>query len=313
MKVRVWRPRWRPVIVRIGMSRHSALSAVRGLTTKAPPSVAVQAVSLIIGSSLIGLAVALLVEARLGLAPYDVLASGVSQRGGLSLGQASWLIAAGLTVTAILLGRRPSRWGLAYVFLNGLAIDAASEILQEPSSMVLRIAFVPAGILAMAAGINVVLHSGTTGGPFELLVAAGEDRGIGAVKVRCGLDFGVLASGVALGGSFGPATVVYGALMGLTIVSGSQALADHRRGRALRTQRDARMPRQMRRTRSHGIDSQHGSTVECDRGISPEIRRPIMQIVSSTSTTARRRPAALRSLNDEEPDHGHRNEDPPVH
>jgi uncharacterized membrane protein YczE len=202
------------------MSRHSALGALKSFATKPPPSVAVQAVSLIIGSSLIGIAVALLVEARLGLAPYDVLSSGISQRAGLSLGQASWLIAAGLTLAAILLGRRPSRWGIAYVFLNGLTIDAASGILQEPSSMALRIAFVLAGILTMAAGINVVLHSGTTGGPFELLAAAGEDRGVSAVKVRYGLDAGVLLSGVALGGSFGPATVAYGALMGVMIGEG---------------------------------------------------------------------------------------------
>jgi len=232
-------PNWRPIIERIGMSRHSALSTVRNLATTAPRSTAVQAVWLAIGSSLIGVAVALLVEARLGLAPYDVMASGLSRRGDLSLGQASWLIAAGLILMAVMLGRPPSRWGLAYVFLNGLAIDAASGILQHPSSIVLRIAFVPAGILVMAVGINVVLHSGTTGGPFELLVAAGEDRGVSALRVRYGLDFGVLLSGLALGGSIGPATVVYGALMGVTMFGVSQALADHRRGRTLRGQDNA--------------------------------------------------------------------------
>jgi hypothetical protein len=121
-----------------------------------------------------------------------------------------------------------------YVFLNGLTIDAASGLLQHPSSLALRMAFVPAGILVMAAGVNVVLHSGTTAGPFESLVAAGEDRGVSATKVRYGLDFGVLGLGLALGGAIGPATVVYGAFMGITMFAVSQALADHRRGRNLR-------------------------------------------------------------------------------
>ncbi|MFT4656096.1 MAG: putative membrane protein YczE [Candidatus Aldehydirespiratoraceae bacterium] len=310
MKMRAWKPNRRPVVERIGMSRNSALSAVRHLSTKAPPSVGVQAVSLVIGSSLIGLAVALLVEARLGLAPYDVLASGLSQRGPLSLGQASWVIAAAFTVAAILLGRRPSSWGIAYVFLNGLAIDAASEILQEPSSMALRIAFVPAGMIAMAAGINVVLHSGTTGGPFELLVAAGEDRGISAVKVRFGLDGGVLMSGVALGGAFGPATVVFGALMGYTIVSGNQALADHRRGRDMRRKADARTPRHSRRTRVPVAESSLCSADGRGHSSAPAVRRPIMQIVSSTRSTTQLRSAELQPPNDQEPENGQRNEDP---
>ena len=216
------------------MSRDAALSSVRHLATTAPTSVAVRAVWLVVGSSLIGVAVALLVEARLGLAPYDVMASGISQRGGLSLGQASWVIAGGLILTAALLGRGPSRWSLMYVFLNGLTIDVASGLLQHPSSLALRMAFVPAGILVMAVGVNVVLHSGTTAGPFESLVAAGEDRGVSATKVRYGLDFSVLGLGLALGGAIGPATVVYGAFMGVTMFAVGQALADHRRGRNLR-------------------------------------------------------------------------------
>jgi uncharacterized membrane protein YczE len=300
------------------MSRHSALSAVQSITTKPTPSVAVQALSLIIGSSLIGIAVALLVEARLGLAPYDVLSSGISRSIGLSLGQASWLIAAGLTLVAILLGRRPSRWGIAYVFLNGLAIDAASGILQEPSSMALRIAFVPAGILTMAAGINVVLHSGTTGGPFELLAAAGEDRGVSAVKVRYGLDAGVLVSGVALGGSFGPATVAFGAFMGLTIMSGNQALADHRQGRAMRSKTELRSPRAVHRSGLRIVEHRQVATVECDRPKSPAMRRPIMQVASSTRTTTQLRAAALPRApathppKRQDPDNGHRHDDPTI-
>lgn len=313
MRVRSSRPTWRPVVARIGMSRHSALSALRGVSTKAPHSFVVQALSLIIGSSLIGVAVALLVEARLGLAPYDVLASSLSHGGVLSLGQASWLIAAGFTLVAIMLGRRPSGWGITYVFLNGLAIDAASEILREPSSMVLRLAFVPAGILAMAAGINVVLHSGTTGGPFDLLVAAGEDRGISALKVRYGLDVGVLLSGIALGGAFGPATVVYGALMGFTIVSGSQALADHRRGRAIRAEDEARQPSRVRLKRGHRTEFETSVTAAYDRPAAADMHRPIMQIASTTASPVQRRTAAHHPPYDQEPDHDEDHEYPPVY
>lgn len=224
---------------RVGMSRHSALGVARSLSTTRPMSFTTQVSALLLGSGLIGIAVALLVEARLGLAPYDVLSSGLSRRTDLSLGQAGWSVAALLLLVASLLGRRPSAWGLAFVFLNGLAIDAASEILRHPESMAMRVMFVPAGIFVMAAGITLVVRSGTTGGPFELLVAAGKDRGVNPVVVRCVLDFGVLTLGLVLGGSFGPATVVYGLFMGASIVTMSQAADDHSHGRSRRSSIEA--------------------------------------------------------------------------
>ncbi len=224
----------RALVDLIGLSRHSALSVARTLSTSRPPSVAVQAGALALGSGLIGVAVALLVEARLGLPPYDVLASGVSEGIGISLGQAGWALAAMLFAVATAFGRPPSVWGITFVFLNGLAIDAASGILQQPGSLIIRLLFVSAGIFVMALGINVVIHSGTTGGPFELLMAAGEDRGVSRLKVRYTLDIGVLVLGILFGGAYGPATLFYGAFMGLTILVVHQALQDYRDGRTIR-------------------------------------------------------------------------------
>lgn len=225
----------RKILGLVGLSRHSAISAARTISTARTSSVIAQASALALGSGLIGIAVALLVEARLGLAPYDVLASGLSERIDLSLGQSGWLLAAILFVAAAMLGRPPSMWGVGYMVLNGLAIDAASGLLQTPTSLIVRALFVPAGVVVMAAGINVVVHSGTTGGPFELLMAAGEDRGVSRLTVRYGLDIGVFASGVLIGGAFGPATLFYGAFMGIAIVVVSEAFEDHRRGRAIRS------------------------------------------------------------------------------
>ena len=67
---------------------------------------------------MIGISVALLVHAGLGLPPYDVLASALSGRFGISLGQSGWLVAAVLFGGAALLGQRPSIWGLVYIVSN---------------------------------------------------------------------------------------------------------------------------------------------------------------------------------------------------
>ena len=218
----------------IGASRHSALPALRARVDTVARPLVVRIVSLLVGSTCIGAAVALLVEADLGLPPYDVLSSGLQGRLGISLGQAGWLVAAVLFAVATLLGRRPSPWGIAYILANGVAVDAMANLLNGPDGLAGRLAFVAAGIVVMALGVSLVLYSGTTGGPFELLMTAGEDRGIPPLRVRYALDVGVLVTGLALGGSFGSGTLLFAAFMGLTLQAMAQFFADYDRGRTVR-------------------------------------------------------------------------------
>lgn len=215
----------------IGLSRQAAIPVARRASQSRAGSVARKAMSLMLGSSLIGVAVALLVNARLGMPPYDVLSSAIQLHTGLSLGQASWLISGVLFTSAALLGRFPSVWGLAFVFCNGLAIDAAISLINEPQTLTLRWIFVVAATALVSIAISVVVYSGTTGGSFELLMLAGEDRGVSRMKVRYALDFGVFGLGLALGGEFGPATVVHALTIGLLLRTISQILLDYETGR----------------------------------------------------------------------------------
>jgi len=219
---------------RVGFSRHGVLAASRRLYPHSARTPARRFISLGIGSSLIGVGVALLVQANLGLSPYDVLVSGLQPRLGISFGQTVWAVSAVLFAAAALLGEFPSRWGLAYVAANGLAIDAASGLINAPDSMVGRVLFVFASLISISAGISLVVHSGSTGGAFELLMRAAEKRGLRRSATRTGLEVGVLSLGIALGGSFGFATVAIAMLIGPTLVVMGQALADHSAGREAR-------------------------------------------------------------------------------
>lgn len=222
------------LLSKLAFSRHSALGASTAISNTRASSFASQVLWLVVGSSLIGVAVALLVEAQLGLAPYDVLSSGLSQNLGISLGQAGWILAAVLFAVAALLKRPPTIWGVAYIVMNGIAIDAASSILRTPSSTSLRVAFVVAGITVMASGITVVVHSGTTGGPFELLMSAGADRGINPIKIRYILDASVFALGLLLGGTAGLGTLLFAMTMGQCLSAIGEAVEDYKRGRQMR-------------------------------------------------------------------------------
>lgn len=217
----------------VGTSRHSAMVAARERVEVVRPF-SVRAFALACGSTMIGAAVSLLVMADLGLPPYDVLSSGVAAHTGLTLGRSSWLLAGLLFLLASVLGRRPSAWGIAFILANGFAVDASADLLNAPASMPGRVLFLAAGILVMATGVSVVLYSGITGGPFELLMRAGEDRGVSATTVRYGLDLAVLVVGIIIGGAFGIGTMIFAALMGVVLQVLKRALLDHRTGRALR-------------------------------------------------------------------------------
>lgn len=219
---------------RLGFGRQGALAATRRMFPARALSPVRMAVSLLVGSSLIGVGVVLLTQAELGLSPYDVLVSGLMPRLGLTFGQTVWVVSGVLFLIAAILGRRPSRWGIAYVLANGVAIDAISGMINQPASMAGRIGFVLAALATISAGISLVVHSGSTGGAFELLSAAGEDRGLDRTMVRTGLEVGLLLLGIALGGSFGPATIVIALAIGPVLGVIGQALADHSNGRARR-------------------------------------------------------------------------------
>ncbi len=218
----------------LAFSRQAAIPMLRKVGASPVGHLPRRVAGLFLGSSFIGISVALLVHAGLGLPPYDVLSSALSDLLGVSLGQAGWLVAAALFAVAGLFRQWPSGWGLVYIVSNGLMVDAASGLLTRPDTLLGRWIFVVAAIVIMASGISLVVYSGTTGGPFELLMNAGELRGASPVVVRTGLDLGVFALGVVLGGNFGLATVLYALVFGITMRTIGQALADHEVGRRLR-------------------------------------------------------------------------------
>ncbi len=196
-----------------------------------------QLVLIAIGSTLIGVGVGLFLRAGLGLPPYDVLLSALSEPLGISHGQTAWALAVVLFAVAALFGQRPTIYGLVFTVTNGLAVDWAHALIETPEGMGSRVFFVAAGMAAIAGGIAVATSTSTTGGPFDLLMMAGNKHGFDPYKVRTALEVGVLIGGVAGGGDFGLATVLFAVVIGSVIRIWATALNDHREGRAFRRAR----------------------------------------------------------------------------
>lgn len=220
----------------LAFSRQGVLGASRRVYSSRAMSPARAAVYLVAGSMAIGLGVSLFRRGDRGVPPYDVLLSAIDNHTPLSHGQAGWAVSAALFLIAWGFGRRARLASLAFVFANGVTVDAAFALVAEPSSELVRWVFVALGVFFIAFGVAFVVHSGDAGGPFELLTDVAVSRGISHRVFRTTLEALIFAVGALAGGSFGPATLVFavgiGPLLGLIL----QALSDHGTGRDLRLQ-----------------------------------------------------------------------------
>ena len=169
---------------------------------------------LVFGLVLCGLGLSLLVQAELGLDPWDVLHQGVSDHTGIPIGTVSILTGAVVLLSWILLRERIGLGTMANIVLIGLTMDATLSVLAEPEAMAVRIAFLSAGTLLFAVGSGFYIGAGLGPGPRDGLMTSIHHRGHSIRVVRTSIEVVVLAVGWALGGTVGIGTVVFALSIG---------------------------------------------------------------------------------------------------
>jgi uncharacterized membrane protein YczE len=172
-------------------------------------------VQLYAGLALYGLSIALLARSSLGLMPWSVLDQGISRSTGITLGTASVLAGVVVLLAWVPLRQRPGLGTVSNVLVIGLALDASLAVLPEVSSWPVRVLLVLAGTVlnavATAAYIGVRLGPGPRDGLMTGLVRS---TGGSVRVVRTAIEVVVVLVGVTLGGTLGPATVVYAMAIG---------------------------------------------------------------------------------------------------
>jgi uncharacterized membrane protein YczE len=166
------------------------------------------------GLVLFGLSVALLVSARLGLDPWDVFHQGLARRTGLPIG---WIINGTGVVVLLLwipLRQRPGIGTISNVVIVGLVVNAALPLLPQPRALVIRAAFLCAGILANGVATGLYIGAGLGPGPRDGLMTGLAKRGWPIRRVRTMIELGVLAVGWLLGGTVGVGTLLYAISIG---------------------------------------------------------------------------------------------------
>ncbi|MBA8931735.1 putative membrane protein YczE [Kutzneria viridogrisea] len=158
----------------------------------------------------------LLVRANLGLDPWDVLHQGLTDRiGVLSFGAVTQLVGLAVLLCWIPLRQRPGFGTVSNIVLIGFAVDATLALLPTPDSLVLRAAYLVAGIVlnAVAAATYVGARLGP-GSRDGLMTGLHMRTGWSLRLIRTAIELTVLAVGWLLGGTVGVGTVLYAVTIG---------------------------------------------------------------------------------------------------
>ena len=172
---------------------------------------------LLVGLVACGTGIAAMVDAGLGLGPWEVLHQGVAGRTGLTIGTVSVLVA-----FVVLLGWIPLRQPLGVgtisnAVLIGLTTNVVLAVTDPPAHLALRTAALTGGILLVAAGSGLYIGAGLGPGPRDGLMTGLVARSDGRRSirvVRTSIELSALAVGWALGGTVGVGTLVFALSIG---------------------------------------------------------------------------------------------------
>ena len=170
---------------------------------------------LYVGLVVYGASLAMMVRADLGLAPWDVLHSGLIRHVPITLGQAVVLMSFVVLVLWIPLREMPGLGTLSNAIVVGLACDATLLVLDRPDAMALRVGLMLLGVatcgLATALYIGAQLGRGPRDG---LMTGLARRTGLSLRLVRTALEVSVVLIGLLLGGELGLGTVVFALTIG---------------------------------------------------------------------------------------------------
>jgi uncharacterized membrane protein YczE len=173
---------------------------------------------LMTGLILMGVAVTALKQSRLGLGPWDVFHDGIARHTGIDLGVVGIVVGIPILLLWWPLHQRPGAGTVANLFVVGSVVHRLLPHTSPAGAEAARIGFMVAGIGLFALGQGLYLSVELGPGPRDGLMTGLNHRFGWSIRgSRTLIEAAALAGGIALGGSFGVATVLFAVTIGPTV------------------------------------------------------------------------------------------------
>jgi uncharacterized membrane protein YczE len=169
-----------------------------------------RAALLFLGLTGYGFSMALMVQAGLGLDPWDVFHQGLSRHTGMTIGVASAVVGLVVLLAWIPLRNRPGIGTIANVIVIAVTVDIGIAVLPAPDDLRLRVPMMLGAVLLNAVSTVLYIGAGLGPGPRDGLMTGLVARtGLSVRLIRTLIEATVLTAGWLLGGTVGVGTVIY--------------------------------------------------------------------------------------------------------
>jgi uncharacterized membrane protein YczE len=168
-----------------------------------------------IGLFIYGIGIAFMVHASVGLAPWDVLAQGISKQTGLSFGQATIATSLMVLICWIPLRVKPGIGSILNAILLGVYADIALRYMPDLENYWLKLSWLVLGmlIISFATGLYISSHMGK--GPRDgLNTGLAQKLKLPFWQARTLVEVAVVSIGWLLGGQVREGTLIFALAIG---------------------------------------------------------------------------------------------------
>lgn len=170
---------------------------------------------LLTGLVLFGVGIGLMVRARVGVPPWDVLSTGIAAQTGIPFGYVTVLVSVAVLILWIPIREKPGLGTVLNTIIVGLVAQVVYDAIPDSASLVVRIPEFLAGLMMLALATGLYIGAQFGAGPRDgLMTGLHRITGKPIWLVRTVLEVSVLLLGWLLGGDVGLGTLAFALTVG---------------------------------------------------------------------------------------------------
>jgi uncharacterized membrane protein YczE len=163
-----------------------------------------------VGLVLFGAGIAMMVQAGMGLGPWEVFHQGISVLTGIPIGTVSILVGIPVLAAWWPLGERPGVGTIVNIAVIGTATNVGIGAIPAAAGLPAQLAMMLAGVVTIAIGSGLYLAADLGPGPRDGLMTGLHLRFGWSIRgARTGIELGALGLGFLAGGTIGLGTIVF--------------------------------------------------------------------------------------------------------